>query len=63
MIDGTPLFGDPVGPWLRVFAWRPVSTFDSGMVWLRPVWKRRVAVHYSLIGGVDNWWQYRRSAP
>lgn len=33
-----PLFGTPVGPWFRWFAWRPVMTADRGWRWLIFVW-------------------------
>lgn len=55
-----PLFGDPKGPWIRTFAWRPVFTFDSGHVWLRFVWTRHIYKHQYLDSGADWWWQYRR---
>lgn len=62
-INGRPMFGDPVGPWIRTFAWRPRFTFDAGVVWLRPVMKRHIHKHQWLDGGADWWWQYRRFAP
>lgn len=62
-MDALPQFGDPCGPWIRIFAWRPRFTFDAGWVWLRPVWKRHVQKHGYLDGGPDYWWQYRRFDP
>lgn len=58
-----PKFGDPCGPWIRAFAWRPRFTFDGGTVWLRRVWKRHIQKHDWLTGGGDFWWQYRRFRP
>lgn len=59
-MSATPIFGDPVGPWIRTFAWVPRFCFDAGHVWLRPVWKRHILKHQYLDGGADWWWQYRR---
>lgn len=59
-MEPVPLFGDPVGPWHRWFAWCPVDTFDGGYRWLSVVWRRRIEKHHYLPGGVDRWWQYRR---
>lgn len=53
-----PSFGEPITPWFRWFAWRPVHTVDRGWRWLRPVWKRRVQKHSYLDGGVDFWFQF-----
>lgn len=58
-----PRFGTVVGPWIKTRAWFPVFTIDSGMVWLRRVWKRHVHKHQFLDGGPDWWWQYRRFPP
>ena len=52
-----PMFGEPVGPWFRWFAWRPTLTVDRGWRWLRPVWKRRIGKHDYLPGGSDFWFQ------
>lgn len=52
-----PMFADPVGPWHRWFAWRPVSTIDRGLVWLRFVWCRRVQSHAYLDGPTWRGWQ------
>lgn len=57
-MDYMPMFGDPVGPWYRWFSWRPVETVDRGVIWLRPVWRRRVAKHAFLTGGADFWFQH-----
>lgn len=53
-----PLFGRPVAPWHRWFAWRPVDTVDRGWRWLRVVNRRRVQKLVSLPGGFDFWFQY-----
>ena len=53
-----PTFGDPIGPWRRVFAWWPTRTYDRQLVWLRPVWRRCIQKHDYLYGGDDFWWQY-----
>lgn len=57
--DMTPMFGDPIGDWHRVFAWLPIDTVDRGWVWLRFVERRRIQLHSYLRGGLDRWWQYR----
>lgn len=53
-----PLFADPITPWHRWFAWRPVETSDRGWVWLRFVYRRRcqVKLHLDYHGG-EVWWQ------
>lgn len=50
-----PLFGDPIGPWFRWFAWRPVRTVDRGWRWLRPVWRRRFQLKPYLSAPADQW--------
>lgn len=55
-----PLFGDPVGPWIKSFAWIPHFTIDAGWTWMRPIWKRHIHKHQYLDGGSDFCWQYRR---
>lgn len=45
-----PMFADPIGPWFRWFAWRPVCTIDRGWRWLRPVWRRATQTKMSLPG-------------
>ena len=56
-----PMFGTPITPWSRTFAYVPRWTPDAGWVWLRPVWKRKCAVKFCLGGSsVAFWWQYRR---
>lgn len=54
-----PLFGDPIGPWHRVFAWWPIRTFDQCIVWLKWVERRCIQKHQYLDGGADFWWQYK----
>lgn len=51
-----PMFGTPVGPWFRWFAWHPTNTADRGWRWLRPVWRRRYQTKVSLPGPIDRWW-------
>lgn len=58
--DMKPVFGTPMGPWIRCFAWLPTFTADAGHVWLRFVWKRHVMKKMFLDGGSDWWFQYRR---
>lgn len=53
-----PVFGDPVGPWFRWFAWRPVNTTDRGWRWLRPVYARRYQSKMHLPGPVVHWFNY-----
>lgn len=53
-----PMFGTPLAPWHRYFAWRPVDTDDRGIRWLCVVWRRRIVKKAHLIGGPDFWWQY-----
>lgn len=60
MTDDKPVFGDPIGPWIRAFAWLPRWTFDAGTVWLVFIWKRHIQKKLCLDGGPDFWWQYRR---
>ena len=50
-----PLFGTPVGPWFRWFAWRPVRTVDRGWRWLMFVWRRRYQSKLNLPGPIDQW--------
>lgn len=63
--DAKPMFGYPVAPWHRKFAWLPVDTFDQGFKWLCVVERRRIHKHDYLDGGASQWWQYRakRSVP
>jgi hypothetical protein len=58
-----PRFGEPVSPWVRWFAWRPVNTEDYGLQWLRYVYKRRIQKLVYLDGGYNRWWQYVRIVP
>ena len=55
-----PAFGEPITPWFRWFAWRPVHTLDRGWRWMRPVWRRRCMLHdYLPDGGAGEfWWQH-----
>lgn len=57
--DAQPMFGNPVAPWHRKFAWWPVDTFDQGWKWLRFIERRRIQKHWHLDGGDSQWWQYR----
>lgn len=60
MNNPIPMFGDPVGPWHKWFAWKPVKTYDQRFVWLRTVERRCIQKHeYLPHGGADFWWQYR----
>lgn len=54
-----PMFYDPVGPWHRWFAWRPVDTVTHGWRWFRVVERRRIQSKMYLPGPVDQGWQYR----
>ena len=58
-----PMFGVPVGPWFRWFAWRPVRTVDRGYRWLRPVWRRRCQSKSYLDGPTVQWFQNVVSKP
>jgi len=56
-----PMFGSPMTPWWRWFAWRPIRTLDRGWVWLRPVWRRRCLIAGYLAlepHGPDTWLQH-----
>lgn len=53
-----PLFGDPIAPWHKWFAWKPVMLWDGRVVWFRYVYRRLIQKHYWLDGGSDFWWQY-----
>lgn len=57
--DAQPMFGYPVAPWHRCFAWLPVDTFDQGWKWLRFIERRRIHKYEYLDGGAGRWWQYR----
>jgi hypothetical protein len=52
-----PMFGRAHGDWYRWFAWRPVQTLDRGLVWLRPVWRRRVYKKEYLPGPAYSYFQ------
>lgn len=60
MAFNDPAFGEPKGPWIQCFAWRPTFTYDAGNVFLCRVWKRHIQKNPYLDGGKDWWWQYRR---
>ena len=53
-----PLFGFPITPWHRWFAWHPVDTADRGWRWLRIVWRRRCQKKPMLDGPGMRWFQY-----
>jgi hypothetical protein len=57
--DARPMFGFPVAPWHRKFAWLPVDTYDQGWKWLCRIERRRVQKNSGLEGGPGRWWQYR----
>lgn len=59
MTDPRPMFGDPIGPWHRWFAWLPVRTYDGRRVWLRTIWRRGIQLHGHL-PGPGFWWQYSK---
>ena len=53
------VFADPVGPWLRTFAWRPYRMWDNRIIWLKWFWRQRMAVPMHLTpGGGDSFWRY-----
>lgn len=58
-----PMFGSPIAPWHRWFAWRPVDTVDRGYRWFRLVWRRRVEKHAYLPGPIDRWFQHACAIP
>ena len=58
-----PLFGDPLGPWFRWFAWHPVGAADRGWVWLRYVWRRQCQKHAYLDGPMFWWFQHSVAKP
>lgn len=58
-----PMFGNPVGPWHRWFAWRPVATIDRGLVWLRRVNRRRYQSKPYLPGPTFTWFHYAVANP
>ena len=39
------------------FAWRPVTTYDGRLVWLKTVWRRRYQTKDFLDGPMLTWWQ------
>lgn len=57
--DYYPYYGDPITDWRTIFAWRPIQTVDSGWVWLRFIFRRRIAKHNYLNGGSEYWFQYK----
>ena len=58
-----PRFADPISPWVKWFAWRPVNTEDYGWQWLKSVYKRRCQTKDYLDGPTMRWWQYARLEP
>lgn len=58
-----PIFGSPIGPWHRWFAWRPCSTADRGWRWMRPVWRRRYQTKVDLPGPSFTWFEYAVTDP
>ena len=58
-----PLFGSPISPWHRWFAWRPVRTYDRGWRWLVPLWRRRYQTKLNLPGPTDRWFGYYVEGP
>lgn len=57
-MTNVPMFGNPIGPWFRWFAWRPVRTMDRGWRWLRPVWRRRYQSKSHLQGPMFQWFHH-----
>lgn len=53
-----PMFGSPVAPWHRWFAWRPVDTVNQGIRWMTLIHRRRIQKYHHLNGGPDFWFQY-----
>jgi len=53
-----PLLAEPVSDWERWFAWRPVHEWNHGVVWLRPVYRRRCRPYEHLTGAKRVWQQY-----
>lgn len=54
-----PAYGEPITDWWQWFAWRPTDTVDRGLVWLRPVWRRRIAIYpYLWTSGPEFWLQH-----
>lgn len=51
------------GPAARWFAWRPVITVDDGVVWLRPVWRRRVFINLGTGPASMQVWTYATANP
>lgn len=56
--DFEPMFGAPITGWWSIFAWFPTWTVDRGWVWMRVVYRRRIAKHPYLDRGPDFWHQY-----
>lgn len=52
-----PMFGFPISPWDRKFAWLPTPTVDRGWIWLRRYWRRRIEQKHHLPGPGGQWWQ------
>ena len=63
MSDYKPLFGHPIGPWHRWFAWRPIETVDRGWRWLVPTWRRRFQTRPHLDGPRMTWFLHVIEGP
>jgi hypothetical protein len=50
-----PMFGIPVAPWHRWFAWYPVRTIDGRFAWLRWIWRARYQSKAYLDGPTIEW--------
>jgi len=57
------IFGSPIGPWHKWFAWRPVFTYDRRFVWMKTVWRQAIQKHDYLDGGRDFWFRFSIEEP
>ena len=53
-----PMFSQYASPWHKWFAWRPVTTWDGRLVWLKVVYRRRIFPSLLIEGCADPWMEY-----
>ncbi len=62
-MSDTEIFAEPVGPWFRWYAWRPVLTTDRGRVWGTWVWRRRYQFPIDLDTPAVRWFEQQVEPP
>jgi hypothetical protein len=58
-----PRYGEVMTGWSRQFLWLPRLTVDSGWLWLKKVYRRRVRRLRHISGGPEFWFQYAERIP